>query len=69
MGGIWDVVNALLVLIGVLSFSADLFGTMGVGGAVGFGRARIALCISCIGEDGVVLAQEKKNPKMSFLAH
>ena len=55
MGGIWDVVNALLVLICVLSLSADLSGTTGVGGAVGLGRTRIALYIFCVGEDGVAL--------------
>ena len=46
MGGIWDVDNALIIMICVLSLSNGLSGTMGVGDAVGFGRALIAVCIS-----------------------
>ena len=55
MRGIWDVDNASIIMICVLSLSSGLSGTMGAGDVDGFGRALIALCMSWSGEDGVAL--------------
>ena len=41
-----DIINALLTIICVLSLSGVLSETILTGGAVGFGRALIALCMS-----------------------
>ena len=56
VGRIWDVVNLLVTVVCLLSFSgAGLSGTVGFGNAVGFGRALIALFIDVSGENGVAL--------------
>ena len=56
VGRVWGIFNVLVTVLCVLSLSgASLSGTVGFSSDAGFGRALMALCMSCNGEDGVEL--------------
>ena len=56
VGGVWGIVNVLLMELCIFLLSGSgIFNTVGFDSDVGFGRALMALCMSCNGEGGVVL--------------